>query len=423
MSTPDLLVDARRLTGFHLPAPLLDPATLPPPILTSEPGSFAQDTLRRRIPAILQETIDLNPDFDLLVRRGLDELGTELRSGRIRELREDAPDVALWNEVSAPHLGRSWLDVPWYWAEAYFYRRLLEATGYFREGRWRGFDPFGAKKRTEWAATAATAAAAPAALEALLAGLPADPAARFEQLFHASLWGNRTDLSYMVAAHLGGTANSHAERENLLADDTAATWEWLRARRPCPVAIMADNTGTELLMDLALIDFLLEAGLASAVHLYLKPQPFFVSDAMTADVKAGLDALRAGGKPARALAERTEAALSRHDLALIEHWFSATSLFYFQLPDELLVELAGMGLVIFKGDVNYRRLLGDAHWTSTASLADAVSYFPAPLVALRTLKGEIIAGLAPGQAEQLAADDPAWLVNGRRGVIQARLAG
>jgi len=186
---------------------------------------------------------------------------------------------------------------------------------------------------------------------------------------------------------------------------------------------MADNAGTELLMDLALIDFLLDARLASEVHLYLKPQPFFVSDAMTADVTAGLDALRAGGGAGRALAERTEDALARHDLTLIEHWFSATSLFYSQLPDDLLAELAGMGLVVFKGDVNYRRLLGDAHWPPTVPFAATASYFPAPLVALRTLKGEIIAGLAPGQAERLAADDPAWLVNGRRGVIQARLAG
>ncbi|MCU0500937.1 MAG: damage-control phosphatase ARMT1 family protein, partial [Anaerolineae bacterium] len=223
MSTEHLPANAGRLTGLRLPAPLLDPTTLPPPILTSELGSFAQDTLRRRIPAILQEAIDLNPDGDGGTQRGLEELGTELHSGRIRELREDAPDVALWNAVSAPHFGRSWLDVPWYWAEAYFYRRLLEATGYFQDGGGRGFDPFGMKKRTEWAVDAA-----PAAVAALLAGLPADPAARFEQLFHASLWGNRTDLSYMVAAHLGGTANSYAERENLLADDTAATWEWLR---------------------------------------------------------------------------------------------------------------------------------------------------------------------------------------------------
>ena len=44
---------------------------------------------------------------------------------------------------------------------------------------------------------------------------------------------------------------------------------------------------------------------------------------------------------------------------------------------------------------------------------------PTPLVALRTLKAELIVGLQPGQAEAIAAADPAWLVNGRRGVIQA----
>jgi hypothetical protein len=48
---------------------------------------------------------------------------------------------------------------------------------------------------------------------------------------------------------------------------------------------------------------------------------------------------------------------------------------------------------------------------------EVTAYFPAPFVALRTLKGEIMVGLAPGQAERLAAEDPAWLINGKRGVI------
>jgi hypothetical protein len=39
-------------------------------------------------------------------------------------------------------------------------------------------------------------------------------------------------------------------------------------------------------------------------------------------------------------------------------------------------------------------------------------------VVLRTLKGEIMVGLQPGQAEQLAAVDPDWLIDGQRGVIQ-----
>lgn len=53
--------------------------------------------------------------------------------------------------------------------------------------------------------------------------------------------------------------------------------------------------------------------------------------------------------------------------------------------------------------------------------AAGVHGFPAPLVALRTFKSELVVGLAPGQAEREQAADPEWLVNGRRGVIQARL--
>ena len=98
-----------------------------------------------------------------------------------------------------------------------------------------------------------------------------------------------------------------------------------------------------------------------------------------------------------------------------------TSLFFFQLPDDLRTLLASMDLVIFKGDAHYRRLLGDAHWPPTASFAQATAYFPAPLVAVRTLKAEIIVGLPAGEAERVEANDASWLVNGRRGVVQAHL--
>ena len=75
-------------------------------------------------------------------------------------------------------------------------------------------------------------------------------------------------------------------------------------------------------------------------------------------------------------------------------------------------------LVIFKGDVNYRRLLDDRHWPHTARLEAIAAYFPAPFLVLRPLKGEILVGLAPGQAEALAAEDPNWLIDGQRGLIQ-----
>lgn len=401
-----------------LPPPA-DPAARPPVILTSEPGSFAHNTLKVRVPAILRETM-AGTDFPPDIIAGLEALHAELVGGTIRGLREDAADVVFWNTVSAPCIGRSWLDVPWFWAEAYFYRRVLEATRYFQPGPWQGYDPYLPKKRAEWAA-----GAAPRTVERLLSGLVPDPADRFEQLFHASLWGNRTDLSYMVAAHLGGMADAAAERANLLADDTPRVWQAL-ADRPAPrIVIICDNTGAELLADLALADFFLAARLAGEVVLHLKPQPFFVSDALPQDVRDGLAALPAGGPHAAALAERLNAAFASPDAAgrlrLATHWASATSLFYFELPDDLRADLARAGLVVVKGDANYRRLLGDAHWPPATPFAQAVAYFPAPLAALRTLKGELIVGLQPGQAAALAAEDPAWLVNGRRGVIQANL--
>jgi len=176
-----------------------------------------------------------------------------------------------------------------------------------------------------------------------------------------------------------------------------------------------------LLLDLALIDGLLAAGLAREIHLHLKPQPFFVSDAMPKDVLAGLDALPAGGPAAAALAGRLRDHLGAGRIQLKTHWHFTTSLFYFQLPADLTADLGRMDLVIVKGDANYRRLLGDAHWPPTTPFAQAAAYFPAPLVALRTLKGEIIVGLQKGEAERLTAIDPTWLVNGQRGVIQARL--
>ena len=403
------------MTAFVVPPSQVALSDLPPAIRTSDPGSFARYTLAERLPGILRETAALS-DFPDEIQRALEELHAEMTGGVVRVVREEAPDRGFWNTVSAPHLGRSWLDVPWYWGEAYFYRRLLEATRYFQPGPWRSVDPFGPKKATELVPEAA-----PDAARALLDLLPEEPKARFEMLVHASLWGNRSDLSYEVAARLGRPTGAREERTNLLVDDTLALWDFLQTRQCRRLAVLADNAGTELLMDLLLVDFLLDQELAAEVHLHLKPCPFFVSDAMLQDVFAGLEALEKVDGATWGLVRRLRVNLASGHLRLFTHWHYGTSLFYFQLPEELRAILSGMDLVVVKGDANYRRLLGDAHWPPTTAFAQATGYFPAPLVALRTLKAEIIVGLRSGEAERLQTEDPAWLVNGKRGVVQASL--
>jgi hypothetical protein len=78
--------------------------------------------------------------------------------------------------------------------------------------------------------------------------------------------------------------------------------------------------------------------------------------------------------------------------------------------------------VILKGDVNYRRLLDDRHWPYTTRIEQATDHFPAPFLVLRTLKGEIVVGLEPGQGEVLTTQDPTWLINGKRGIIHLKRA-
>lgn len=400
---------------LYLPRFRVDPKTLPPPLLTSEPGSFAHNTLAVRLPRIVLDTIAGN-QFPAPVIAALQALHAELTAGQISGLTEDTPDKDFWNDTSSEQIGRSWLDVPWYWAETFFYRRMLEATRYFHPGPTHMLDPYRAVKLTELAPHVALRTAA-----AALRDLAQDPEKRLEALLYSSLWGNRVDLSYRVPMEGGREERLEDERKNLLVDDFPRLWDAWNAIPPRRVALIADNAGTELTMDLALIDFLLESDLAANVTLHLKPQPFFVSDAMPADAEDAVAALAGGEREARALAQRLRAHREKGRLDWHTHWFYPTSLFYFQLPDDLAAMLGQMDWVILKGDVNYRRLLGDAHWDPTASFEQATAYFPVPFVALRTLKAETIAGLPTGMAERLREVDPAWMVNGRRGVVQARL--
>jgi hypothetical protein len=197
------------------------------------------------------------------------------------------------------------------------------------------------------------------------------------------------------------------------------------------VDLVTDNTGRELLFDLALASFLLSQGWAQQVVFHLKDRPFFVSDAMPQDVRAILYLLHAGPRhsehkegsgslPVQALGQRLEEHLAAGRLLLHDAPFWTSCLMFRQMPLDLAGGLAQADLVILKGDVNYRRLLDDRHWPPTTRLEEIAAYFQAPFLVLRALKGEIMVGLEPGQAEQLAALDPTWLINGKRGIIQLR---
>jgi hypothetical protein len=379
---------------------------LPPPLMTSEPGSFARSTIVERKPQIVRQVIADNP-YPPEIVAALDAFRQEIARDPVRPLAAPALDAAVWNRELAAYRGKTWLELPWYLAETYFYRCLLEAVRYFEPGPWQGRDPFAVQKRKQEQEAAGWLVDNWNSLDGL------EPEVLLEALLHSSLWGNRADLSnYTVREQVRGGLAARQERHNLLIDDTGQATALLQAGLE-RVDFVNDNTGRELLFDLALAALLLVQGWVSRVVFHLKDRPFFVSDATPHDVRAIVSLLQA-----EPLGQRLGAYLAAGQLVLRDDPFWTSCLMFRRMPPALAAELAQAGLVILKGDVNYRRLLDDRHWPHTARLEEIAAYFPARLLVLRTLKGEIMAGLEPGRSEELAAEDPDWLINGKRGVIQ-----
>ena len=72
---------------------------------------------------------------------------------------------------------------------------------------------------------------------------------------------------------------------------------------------------------------------------------------------------------------------------------------------------------ILKGDLNYRRLVGDRHWPASASFEQLTSYFPGAVAALRTVKSDVVVGLAEDAERTLPAS---WRTSGSFAMIQVR---
>jgi hypothetical protein len=383
-----------------------------PVLLADRPGSFPHGVLAERHPAIIRqvrEAFPYGPDR----RRALDALRESCTEGVIEPLPADAPDRGRWLAWGlAEYAGRSWFEVPWLWSESYFYRRLLDAVGHFGPGPWQGVDPFRPVKIAELDASETDEELA--ALDAL-EDRPAEE--RAQALLHGSLWGNRADLGFRLSA--GGDPADPAP--GLVADDSALLWKLLPPSGGGTLALVADNAGRELVPDLLLVSHLLAHGHAERAVLYVKPYPYYVSDATTADVVDALRRLVRAPGAARAHGRRLWAAATDGRLSIRTHPFFCAPLPYARMPGDLRAEFAAATLTVLKGDLNYRRLVDDRLWPPTTPFADLTAHFPGPVAALRTLKSDVVCGLDPATVERLtAAEQQRWRTSGTHALIHVR---
>lgn len=220
----------------------------------------------------------------------------------------------------------------------------------------------------------------------------------FTEMCEICLWGNATDLSlltnlsYEDIQKLQGSEARKAAEDKIIVNDFNAAFEILReaqraGNKEGHVDIVLDNAGFELFVDIILAGYLLQSGLATTVILHPKNIPWFVSDVIPKDFSDLLTVLvnakdfyetpsdddKANDKVPEPLSEQDAADLK----ALFENWselyaegkivlrpngFWTEGGSYWRLPGtapRLYEDLKESELVIFKGDLNYRKLTGD----------------------------------------------------------------
>ena len=407
---------------------------LPEPLRGSDPHSFAQRTLSQRLPGIARRVLRSNP-WHMPAKTRLQALADEMPHGKLRPLDDpQAPDAAAWEVDFAPYLGLTWLEAPWFVVETYFFRRILEATGYYQTGPGFHVDPYRSEKHFEQEHISSHMHSLCAHLEVLstpnrLSGLE-NPAliVQFQKklaaILRANIWGNQADRSMWPAGSREAPSfqpNSRPD-EHLLVDHSDQVAEFFSRQEALShrVDLILDNSGIELAYDLGLVDFLLARPFTQEFYLHAKAHPTYVSDVSVPDIFETIDHLQAAAHDClRRLAERLRGYLDDGKLKLQTDYFWTSPLSGWEMHEELRSELGKADLIFSKGDANYRRWLGDRHWLHTTPVDEILAYFPTSMVMLRVLKANLIAGLPSGLTERMNSQDPEWLHNGKWGIIQA----
>lgn len=390
---------------------------------TGDKTSFGWTTARERWPIIITQAIDDayrttsqcdDPERAQEGKTIVEELARlkyEVQHDRpLTPIRDDGlPDVAIYNKELEQLGNPSWLNVSWLFSECYLFRRM--STSFSLSKYWKNYDVFARQKISTFRSSRPAVVELAARYKALLTelqnsdGQSEDDQAQkilFTEMCEICLWGNATDLSlltnltYEDIQKLQGSEARKAAEKNILVNDLPKVYDVLKnakaeGKAERRVDIVLDNAGFELFVDLILAGYLLSSGLATLVVLHPKSIPWFVSDVLPSDFSELLNALAnprhfyETPSEDEKLRNKTPAALSdkeNEDLGfLFQNWsqlyaegqvimrpnrFWTHPGSFWRLPHvekELFEDLKVSDVVIFKGDLNYRKLTGDVSST------------------------------------------------------------
>ncbi|KAJ1674562.1 Hairy/enhancer-of-split with YRPW motif protein 2 [Spiromyces aspiralis] len=437
-----------------------------PPCTCDQQGTFSYESLNSRVPYILNDIIETvlqekealasaGNSHDSDVIKAADVILEELRDLK-QEMATDKPltplpadpigDAELWNSALSTHFpGGVWSKTPFLVWETYMYRRV---SGVFARSidPWRNFDFFFGRKTATFHASKQAVYRLAGSLAKLIQATEGDRAnsslkghqLAFIELLHGSLWGNQTDLSMFPdmddndVETLQRKLGSARDDAHIVHDDSDKIWKYVSENlaKGGRIDIVLDNAGFELYMDLLLAHWLTVCGYASKIYFHCKRIPWYVSDVRKSDFHWLVDTCVAmnGSDETRILnelASEWRSFLDTGKWVLEDDLYWTGLLSYHYLPEmapELWRDVLQKGdLLIFKGDLNYRKLTHDLEWPHATPFVDALGVLAgsaAPIVALRTSKAETVVGIDQQRGDELNRAVPNWKSTGRYGVIQ-----
>lgn len=377
-----------------------------PFITGNDPHSFARYTLQNRLPFIIDQIITDNAFDDVTVRR-LHDLKEGIKSDKIPDLSFSYSESSQSQDLLERFSGKSWSELPFFYAEVFFYAEILEIIQFSE----RQVDPFLKQKQRDLAESLPKLEQiVDSADEVMNSRLKTE--VKVAELLKITLWGNKSDLSQLKVQR------ELSDKDHTLLDHSRSIAIFL-AKQTKQLDIVLDNSGVELFTDLVLAVRLLQMEVVEKCILHAKSNPTFVSDATIADVMGLVAHLDECGRGSLvSFAQDVKSWINSDRLEVHDHQFWNAPLHFYELAPDLDEDLSKSDLIIFKGDLNYRRVFGDRKIPVQSDPELFARYLPSRSVAVRILKSELMLGMEKSEAVELSTTDKSWMSNGKYGIIQ-----
>ena len=363
-------------------------------IRTDEINSFAHRTVIKRFPLIVQSLIE-NNKFSSKISKKLETLLRNIPDAELKPL-ADSSDVNRKINAEIQDKKYRWNNAPFIFVENYLYHRLKEICAYTD----RNYDYFAYKKNSDVLLKQDALIKTIENFEKLVSG---ELSESVKQVLYSYLIGNTADLSQEKALN--------KNTMNLLIDDTEKIKNIIGDLNQ--IDIVLDNSGEELLYDILFSYWVLEKTKTTTVNLHFKTFPYFVSDAMKSDFYFLLDVV-SKHKKGKQFCALINDYIAKGNIVLREDAFWTDTNDFLAMPGRIKKLFSDSGLIIFKGDLNYRKLIEDRHWHHDTNIKEILTRIRNKCLIIRVLKSEIIVGLD----SMPETSNREWMHNGKYGIIQ-----